>query len=201
MSGLDAIIFDLGGVLVHVDEARGRQRMATRTGKTPEEIERYYRSTPYATELALGKLTGQAFCRIVARDLGFDGTFEEFAAMWSEIFSPIDSMIGLAMAIQLPRAILSNTNALHAEYIFEHFPSLRDFDARVLSHEVGLLKPDPAIYRLALQRCGVEAERTLFVDDLPANVEGARAVGMQAIQFENADQVRQELTNLGVSPI
>ena len=92
-------------------------------------------------------------------------------------------------------------NALHIEYIFEHYPFIQEFDAHVLSHEVGLLKPDAAIYRLTLDRCGLEAERTLFVDDILANVEGARAVGMHAIVFDSADQVRQELTNFGVSPI
>jgi epoxide hydrolase-like predicted phosphatase len=203
MSGLQAIIFDLGNVLIQVDEARARTRFAARTGKTEQDIERYFHSTSYATELALGKLAGRRFYRIVSKDLGFDGTYEEFAETWSDIFEPIEPMVKLASALatRLPRVILSNTNAIHIEHIFARYPFLQEFDAHVFSHEVGFLKPDAAIYRLTLDKCGLEPERTLFVDDLRANVEGARAVGMRAIQFESAEQVRQELTNLGVSPI
>ena len=65
----------------------------------------------------------------------------------------------------------------------------------------GLLKPDRAIYELTLRQSGLEAERTLFIDDLRANVEGALAVGMRAIVFVDAAQVRQELTKHGVMPI
>ena len=203
MSGLQAIVFDLGNVLIRVDEARARARFAARTGKTDQEIERYFHTTPHAAELALGKLAGRRFYRIVSKDLGFDGTYEEFAEIWSDIFDPIEPMVKLASALatRLPRVILSNTNAIHVERIFADYPFLQEFDEHVLSHEVGFLKPDAAIYRLTLEKCGVEPERTLFVDDLSANVEGARAVGMRAIQFESSEQVRRELTKLGVSPI
>jgi glucose-1-phosphatase len=203
MSGLQAIVFDLGNVLIQVDETRARARFAARTGKTEQEIEQYFRSTPYATELALGKLTGRRFYRIVAKDLGFDGKYEEFAEIWSDIFDPIEPMVKLASALatRLPRVILSNTNAIHVEHILARYPFLQDFDAHVYSHEVGFLKPDAAIYRLTLDKYDLEPARTLFVDDLRANVEGARVLGMQAIQFESAEQVQQELTKLGVSPI
>jgi FMN phosphatase YigB (HAD superfamily) len=203
MSGLQAIIFDLGNVLIHVDEARARTRFAARTGKREQEIDDYFRSTPYATELALGKLAGRRFYRIVSKDLGFDGKYEEFAEIWSDIFDPIEPMVKLASALatRLPRVILSNTNAIHIDYIFAHYPFLLEFDAQVFSHEVGFLKPDAAIYRLTLDKCDLDPARTLFVDDLNANVEGARAAGMQAIQYESAEQVQQELTKHGVSPI
>jgi len=203
MNGLQAIFFDLGNVLVRVDEARARVRFAARTGKTEEEIDRYFHTTPYATELALGKLAGPRFYRIVSKDLGFDGTYEEFTEIWSDVFEPIEPMLQLAgeLATRLPRLILSNTNALHINYIFEHYPVLKKFDAHVFSHEVGLLKPDAAMYQLALEKSDAEAGRTLFIDDLQANVDGARAIGMRAIQFESAEQVRLELTKLGVSPI
>jgi len=203
MSEIQAIIFDLGNVLLRVDEAKARARLATRTGKTEQEIDHYFRSTPHATELALGNLTGQQFYRFVSSDLRFEGTFEEFDLIWSEIFEPIEPMVRLAteFAARLPRLILSNTNALHIDYILAHYPFVEQFDAHVFSHEVGLLKPDAAIYRLALERCDTEAGRTIFVDDLSANVEGARAAGLRAIQYETAEQVRRELTKLGVSPI
>ena len=203
MSGIDAIIFDLGGVLVNVDEARALERFAARTRRPAAEISDYVRRTPYVTEFALGKLTRRQFYRVLAKDLKFDGGFEEFAQIWSEIFSPIEPMVALAEGLKtrLPRVILSNTNPLHIDYIIQHYPWFNDFAAQVLSYEVGLLKPDAAIYELTLRQCGLEAARAVFIDDLAANVEGARRVGIQGIQYQNVDQVRAELTKLGVTPI
>jgi putative hydrolase of the HAD superfamily len=203
MSGIDAVIFDLGNVLVRVDEARASRRMAERTGKTEAEVADYFRRTPHTTELALGQQTRKQFFRTIAKDLGFGGAYEEFAAIWSEIFTPIEPMVALAESLKtrLPRLILSNTNAIHMEYIFEHFAWIRDFDAHVLSHEVGLLKPDAAIYEHALRTCGLQAARAVFIDDISANVEGARRVGLQAFQYESVEQVRAELTKLGIAPI
>jgi putative hydrolase of the HAD superfamily len=203
MNGIDAIIFDLGDVLLTVDEARAMARMADRTGKTHQEIEAYIFGTPYVHELALGKLSKMQFFRTIAKDLGFDGSYDEFALIWSEVFTPIEPMIALAESLKtcLPRLVLSNTNAIHIDYILEHYPFLNDFDAHVFSHEVGLLKPDAAIYRHALDKFGLTAARTVFLDDLMANVDGARRVGMQAIQFQNPEQARAELTKLGLSPI
>ena len=201
--GLQAIVFDLGNVLIRYDEQLVLRNFAARTGKTPEEIARYLLSTPHVTELALGKVTPRGFYRTVAHDLVFAGSFEEFAASWNESLTAIEPMMELAasLATRLPRVVLSNTNAIHMEYITGTFPILQEFDSQILSHEVGLLKPDAAIYRLTLQQCGLEADRTLFIDDLRANVEGARAVGMQAIQFESVEQIRAELTNRGVLTI
>lgn len=203
MSGIDAVIFDLGNVLLEVHEQRATDRLAARTGKTSADIEAYARGTPYATELALGKLTRRQFFRIVVGDLGFDGAYEEFALIWSEIFAPIQPMVQLAESLKtrVPRLILSNTNAIHMDYIFEQYPWIHDFDAHILSHEVGLLKPDAAIYEHALGKCGLTAERTVFLDDIAANVEAARRVGLRAIHYQNAEQARAELTKLGVAPI
>ncbi|MGD1019619.1 MAG: HAD family phosphatase [Verrucomicrobiia bacterium] len=203
MNGIDAVVFDLGNVLIAVDEPRGAKRMAARTGKTRQQIEEYIRGTSHGHELALGKVSKKQFFHTVAKDLGFDGTYDEFALIWSDIFTPIDSMIVLAESLKtrVPRLLLSNTNAIHMDYILERYTFLDDFDAHILSHEVGLLKPDAAIYRYTLDKYGLTAERTVFLDDLATNVEGARRVGMQAIHFLNPEQARAELTKLGVSPI
>ena len=203
MNGIDAIIFDLGNVLLAFDESRAVERLAARTGKTRQQINEYARGTPHVTELALGKVTKLRFYHTVAKDLAFDGTYQEFALLWSDIFTPIEPMIALAESLKnrLPRLILSNTNAIHMDYVFEHYPFLQDFDAHVLSHEVGLLKPDPAIFQRALRTSGLTAARTVFLDDIAANAEAARQAGMQAIHFQNSDQARSELTKLGVSPI
>jgi glucose-1-phosphatase len=203
MSEIDAVVFDLGNVLLRFDETITRDRLAARTGKTPGEVETYFRTTPHVMHLVLGKMTGRKFYRIVSKDLGFDGDYDEFAAIWSEIFTPIEPMLKLAanLAKRLPRLLLSNTNAIHMTYVFQHYPMLLEFDAQILSHEVGWLKPDRAIYEFALRHSGLAAGRTLFIDDIRANVDGARAVGMRAIQFAGVEPVRQELTKLGVAGI
>jgi len=203
MNGIDAIVFDLGNVLLAFDETRAVKRLAVRTGKTPQQIYEYARGTPYVTELALGKVTKLRFFYTVARDLEFEGTYEEFALIWSEIFTPIEPMVLLAQSLKhrLPRLLLSNTNGIHMDYVFQHYPFLQEFDAHILSHEVGLLKPDPAIYRHAISKYGLTASRSVFIDDIAANAEAARHTGMQAIHFQNSDQARAELTKLGVSPI
>ena len=203
MNGIDAVIFDLGNVLLAFDESRAVKRLGARTGRTPQQIYEYARGTPHVTELALGKVTKLRFFHTVAKDLAFDGTYEEFALIWSDIFTPIEPMMALAESLKnrLPRLILSNTNAIHMDYVFEQYPLLRDFDAHVLSHEVGLLKPDSAIFQHALRTSGLTAARTVFLDDIAANAEAARQAGMQAIHFRNPDQARAELTKLGVSPI
>ena len=136
-------------------------------------------------------------------DLGFDGTYKEFAVLWSDIFVPNEPMIELSEKLkgEATRIVLSNTNAFHADFILERYPFVREFEGLVLSHEVGLMKPDPRIYELALARFRLSAGRTVFVDDILANVEGARAVGLYGIHYENSDQVHQELTKLGIWPI
>ena len=116
---------------------------------------------------------------------------------------PLEPMMELAaqLATRLSRVALSNTNAIHMQYIHEHFPLFQEFDAEILSHEVGLLKPDESIYRLALKKAGLIAEQAVFIDDLSANVDGARRVGLHAIHHQNVETTRAELTKLGVTPI
>jgi putative hydrolase of the HAD superfamily len=200
---IKAVIFDLGNVLIAVDEMRALDQMAARTGKTRRELEGYVMLTPFTNQLALGELSPQQFYEIVRRDTGFMGDFAEFARIWSDVFTPIEPMIVLARRLKgrVTRLILSNTNAIHMDCVLKQFPIVREVEGLVLSHEVGLLKPDPRIYELALQRFELRAECTVFIDDIPTNVEGARAVGLHGIHYQNPDQVRLELTKLGIAGI
>ncbi|MEI6084910.1 MAG: hypothetical protein WCS70_11485, partial [Verrucomicrobiota bacterium] len=89
MTGIDAVIFDLGNVLISLHEQRALDRFAARTGKPVAEIQAYFLTTAHATELALGKMTKRQFYRTVAGDFGFTGDYEEFAFIYSDIFEPI----------------------------------------------------------------------------------------------------------------
>ncbi|HEX7621372.1 MAG TPA: HAD-IA family hydrolase, partial [Anaerolineales bacterium] len=70
------------------------------------------------------------------------------------------------------------------------------FDEMIISAEVGLMKPDPRIYRLALEKLGAQPQESVFLDDVLVNVEAARSVGMYAIQFTRLDKTLEELKQL-----
>jgi 2-haloacid dehalogenase len=80
----------------------------------------------------------------------------------------------------------------------DRYPFLRWFDGTVVSGFEGVAKPDPGIYELLLDRFGLEAQTTLLIDDSPRNVAAARGVGMQAVEFESAAALREELVAAGL---
>lgn len=95
-------------------------------------------------------------------------------------------------------AALSNFSAESWPWATARFPFLGRFEGVVISGEVGVAKPDPAIYRIAIERLALEPERTLFVDDMPVNVEAARACGIEAVVFEGPEQLRRDLEARGL---
>ena len=93
-------------------------------------------------------------------------------------------------------ALLSNALSNLRAFLTQEWKIADAFDLIVVSAEEHLLKPDPAIYRLALNRLGVVATEAVFIDDMAANVEGAQQVGMQGIQFRSRQQALGELKEL-----
>ena len=107
-----------------------------------------------------------------------------------------------------PRELIDYIRHLRSRYrtalLSNALPNLRNlltdkwriddaFHEIIISAEVGLLKPDPAIYTLTLEKLGIESQEAVFIDDNEQNVAGARQVGMRAIRFRNAAQARTDL--------
>ena len=203
MNPVETVIFDLGNVLLPFDWGIARKRMCKCTSCSRRELEDYFVTTPFLTQLEVGQLTAQQFFEIVARDLRFTGTQVEFDEIFSNIFTLDDAMLRLSQMLKgsYRRFILSNTIPQHIEFVFARYPLLKDFDGHILSYAVGLMKPDRRIYELLVQRFSIVAERAVFIDDLPANVAAARAVGLHAIQHKNFRKTRRELTGLGIPNI
>jgi len=203
MPTVTAIVFDLGNVLLPFNWDIAADRFCARARCSRRELDDYLMTTPFVHQLETGQITGAAFYRRVTGDFGCAMGYDEFAAIWSDIFTADEQMLAMAAALngRWPRYILSNTNAIHVEYVFRRFPSLRDFDGYVFSHEVGVLKPARAIYETLTRQFGLTPAATVFIDDILANVEGARAAGWQAIHHQGAATTRAELTKLGVLPI
>ncbi len=92
--------------------------------------------------------------------------------------------------------LLSNYSQDHFGYISRNFNFFGLEDGRVISFEEKLLKPDSRIYEVLLNRYGLKAEECVFLDDMPANIEGAVKIGMKGIVFESYKQGREELEKL-----
>ena len=98
----------------------------------------------------------------------------------------------------MPLYALSNWSAETFPRAQARFAFLQWFRGIVISGALGMAKPEPAIYRHVLETHGLDAAETLFIDDAPANVAAAEALGIRAIRFTDADTLRAELEALGL---
>jgi glucose-1-phosphatase len=195
------IIFDLGKVIVPFDFQRSYNRLAPLCGLRFDEIPERLRPTGIVQRFESGQIEPEAFVQEFSRLLGIDLKYSEFCDIWSAIFLP-ETLIPDAMLEALHRnyrlLLLSNTNAIHFEMIEANYPILRHFDHKVLSYKVGAMKPDPKIYAEAIRHAHCEPHGIFFTDDIPEYVEGARQAGIDAVQFQNAEQIVRELRARGV---
>jgi epoxide hydrolase-like predicted phosphatase len=100
------------------------------------------------------------------------------------------------LRLRLKTGLLSNAWDNLRRVVNDTWEIADAFDDIVISAEVGISKPDPRIYELAVQRLGVLPRQAVFVDDFPHNVEAAQRVGLKGILFRNSDQVRQDIESL-----
>lgn len=198
---IKTIIFDLGRVIVPFEFDRAYARIEGLTGLTRGEIRRRIGSTDLVQRFETGQVTPEEFVRRFASQVGFSLGFEEFCQLWSSIFLP-DALIPLSLIRRLRDQhrllLLSNTNAIHFEVVRGSFPHIGYFDHWILSHEVGALKPDPAIYNAALSHAQCQPGECFFTDDIPEFVEGARRMGIDAVQFTGYEPLLGELRARGI---
>ncbi len=194
------IISDFGGVICTFDYRIFCERLARKTGRSPEEVFAAAFGDQLKEDFETGKVSGQDYHQAVMGRLQAAVPYEEFYPMYGDIFAEIPAMCDLLRRLRTryPLYLLSDTNEIHFGYVRETVPILSVFDEFIVSYQVGAMKPDPKMYQEALHRSGLPAEACVFVDDRPSNVEGAARVGIHAVWFESPDQFAGELARLGV---
>jgi len=199
-SSIRALIFDYGGVIMRTQSQEPRRRLAERLGVSTEELYRAVFDSEAIKRVELGKLTALECGQEVLTRFGLDSE-EEIHGFWSEFFSG-DALDGQLVAHirhwrrHYKTALLSNFAGNLRDYVHSRLGIGDCFDEIIVSARVGLRKPDPRIYQLALQRLQVEAHEAVFVDDMLVNVEGALAVGLRAIRFTSRQALLTELETL-----
>ena len=193
---ITAITFDLGNVLIRVDHLRFCRRLGALANLPPQEVYARVFESELEPGYDTGRISSREFYQRVTSHFGVALPYAEFCEIWCDLFDPMEGMAELVqhLASSFPLLLLSNTNALHFDYIKERFQLiLQPFRAFVLSYQVGSRKPEPAIYQSLIRQAGRPPEEILFLDDKVSFVEGALSQGLTAWQFRSPQELRQEL--------
>ena len=198
---IKAVIFDVGGVL-HTDEMKFvRQDIISTLGLTKKIYESSY--SKLIQPLSKGEISEKQFWTSFIKEATSKVVLPEkslFTREFSKRFKvnkDVNKIVKSLKAQDYKLAVLSNTIKSHVEVnkkmgIYDNFP------IRILSCEVGLKKPDPSIYKLALDKLGTKSEETVFIDDKQEFVNVAEKLGLKGINFKNARNLIEELKNLGI---
>ena len=190
-------------VLTGVPDPESHAALLRITGLPPDRFEPLYWADRH--DYDLGNLTGLAFWQKLLHDAGLSlapGAAEELnqwdARMWTT-----QNLAMLAWQQQLKQrglltAILSNLGDNVLASVEREFAWIHNFDVLVWSYQLHIAKPEAAIYRHILNQLGTAPEETLFLDDKMVNVDAARALGIQALQFSTVDRLRADLIAAGL---
>lgn len=197
---IGAIAFDFGGVLTQ-PPARGFEEYARELGIPDSALAEYFIGGEMMARLEVGLISGRDFFRHVCVDAEqrygarIDIRRLAAAAKAAETLDPAMITFVRELSTRMPVALLTNnvsSAGWRESFPFELFTTVVD------SSEVGVRKPEPEIYRALIERLGLAPADILFVDDLPANVAGATAVGIDAVLFTVLADLLRDLANRGL---
>jgi putative hydrolase of the HAD superfamily len=197
---IEALIFDLGNVVIRFDwqtaEGRLRARSGSGTSSPREDMK------GLISRFEVGEISQEMFVSMAAATIGFQGDEQEFIAIFNSVFSPHPPMERSIqqLAARFPIYLLSNTSELHLSYLKQNFAVLHSFADGVYSFHAKCAKPDRKIFEIAVKQFAVRPESTIYIDDLAANVRSARDLGFHAIQYEWREHAEFErrLAELGI---
>ena len=200
MPKIDTVVFDIGNVLLDWDP----RHLYRKLFDDRERMEWFLANicTPaWNIEQDRGRSFAEAIDLLVEHHPQWEREIRAFDERWEEtVAGEIAGSIALLHRLKGKVPLYAITNFSREKYAvaLERFAFLKHFDGVVVSAHERLLKPDAAIYRLFLDRYGRRAEHCLFIDDSRKNVDGALAVGMQAVHFRGAAGLAADLARFGL---
>jgi FMN phosphatase YigB (HAD superfamily) len=191
----DALVFDLGGVIASHDNDLLYRRIAARC-TVPDAIERL-RSTAGDRDLGTGRLKVSGLHRRLCTEYGLAADWPEFAGIWCSHLGLDLAMLAYVEGLATRQRVLlfSNTNAEHWDFLVRLSEGRLGRLEAYLSHEIGQVKPDPEAFRDVAHLAGIEPRRSLFIDDVAANIDGARAAGFEALLFTGQGALEAHLSS------
>lgn len=202
-TAIDTVVFDLGNVLI---EWNPRHLYRKLFGADTAGMERFLSEVcngAWNEQQDAGRTWQEGIAEAIGRHPDQAHLIRAYRERWEETLGgPMNDSVALLEELRgNDTRLLALTNWSRETFpiALERYEFLSWFAGILVSGQEGLIKPDPAIYRLLIERFGIEPSRAVFVDDSPRNVEGARQVGLHALHFSGAAQLRSDLIALGLS--
>lgn len=198
---IEAVIFDMGGVLVRTEDTAPRAALGLRFDKTYTEMEKIVFGNQSSGRASRGEISARDHMQHVMRVLGLPETDKAIADFHAEFFAGDEVDYAMieeinALRPQYKTALLSNAWDNLREALTKKWEIDYAFDELFISAEMGVAKPDPEIYKKGLEKLALPPQAAVFVDDFIENIEAARELGMHGIHFQEKAQAMRELRAL-----
>lgn len=199
---IDTVVFDVGNVLIEWDP-RNLYRRIFADAERMEWFLTHVCSPEWNARQDFGRPWQEAVDELAERFPGLAREIAAYRGRWQEMVpGPVSGMPELFEAVGeagLRRYAITNFSQSTFEESQARFPFLTAFDGIALSGELGICKPDPAIFTWLIERHGIAPMRAVYVDDVPENVAAADELGFNAVLFQGAEAFADQLAELGVS--
>ena len=198
---IEAILFDLGKVLVDFNFETGVQALHAACSISRARLEEVLWDENWIRRYERGDISTREFHAYLRETADLKLDLAGFCQTWSSVFLPdliLSEDLLLALKSKYPLILVSNTNEAHIDFVRANYRVLDYFDHRILSYEVGSLKPDREIFEHAIAISGQPAEALFFTDDREENISAAKRLGMHAHQFKTESQLVDALQQAGV---
>lgn len=197
---IEVVLFDGGGVLV---ELQGIPTMLGWLENRPsvDELWKLWLTSPVVRRFETGRATPDEFAEEIIQEMSLPVSPQEFIAKfqaWLTGLYPGALEMVRSVPSRFTRATLCNTNVLHWPRLLSDFDLDRHFQHHFASHLTGKIKPDREAFENVLDTLGCQASAVFFLDDNILNVEGARNVGMRAVQVRGPEEARRALATAGI---
>jgi len=196
---IKAVIWDMGGVLLRQWDAAPRQKLAAQWGIAVDRLLDMVFMSESAQRAALGHVSEEQHWEWIGNQVGVPtANLRDFQLeFWAgDRIDPDISAFIAALKKKYQTALLSNAWTQTRRILDEYYGCLGLFDHVIISAEVLLAKPDPAIYRLMLDQLKVAPGQAIFVDDLQENIDAAEQLGIHGVRFLDAQQAINEVSQL-----
>jgi glucose-1-phosphatase len=202
MTDISLILFDLNGVLYRYDRDVRIAHLASVSGRTPEAIKAAVWDSGFEDSSDAGARDAAAYLRGFGACMGYDLSEADWVAAQAAAVTPIAAAMALLPRLRpgITSAVLTDNNLLVARHFARFYPEIAALvgDRAYVSAAFGLRKPDPDVFLRCLERLGVAPEASLFVDDSPANVVGARAAGLHGHDYTSPEAFEADLASRGL---